>query len=534
MGEPLVRLAVDTAAADEPLTGVAIHDAAGADGLEAGALVLAVGATGESAGELLDLGRAAHAAGVRGLAVRGPLPEMDLRDCLVPVVELHRGASWMHVAATVRQRIQDYAQAQWGPAGATSDLFTLANTISTMIQAAVTIEDAASAVLAWSVGPYDTDSSRIETILGRAVRPYRVRKLTDQGAFEQLRTFTSPVYVEPYEDDMLPRVAIAVRAGSEVLGYVWAVVDKPLPQEHRQWLELFAPVVAIHLVNARSGASAWARRQREELATAVLAGGSAGAGAARDLRLDPKGLYVIAISPGVARPDATSEAVAAARLRRLEDVVSAYLAAVRPSAIAVRGQHAVYVLASWPLTTTGGEHAAQARSLAAGLLTRSTTGPGADALAAVAGPAGHPGQVPTVRAQADSVLQALRHENEQRVATIDDMALPVLLQHLGDVATSLGLPPATGPLRRLMLHDGPDAMLTRTLDAYLAAGRNSDVAAAQLQIHANTLRYRLRRIREVCGLDFGDPEEMLLAELQLRLGHMNGLLDVNNNQSDET
>ena len=31
------------------------------------------------------------------------------------------------------------------------------------------------------------------------------------------------------------------------------------------------------------------------------------------------------------------------------------------------------------------------------------------------------------------------------------------------------------------------------------------------------MRYRLRRIREVSGLDFGDADAMLLAHLQLRV-----------------
>ncbi|MFF5523118.1 PucR family transcriptional regulator [Streptomyces coeruleorubidus] len=519
MGEPLLRLVVDSAAADEPLTGVAIHDPVGADGLEAGCLLLGVGVAADTAQELLDLGRAARRAGVRGLAVRGPVPACAA-ECPVPVVEVNHGASWMHVAATVRQRLEDHAQAQWGPAGATSDLFTLANTISTMIQAAVTIEDAASAVLAWSVGPYGTDPSRVETILGRAVRPSRLRELTDQGVFEQLHSSTAPVYLEPYEAGMLPRVAIAVRADAEVLGYVWAVVDGPLPDEHKRWLELFAPVVALHLANTRSGTSAWARRQRQELASAVLAGGPAGVGAARELRLNTGPLCVIAFSPGQMGQDATGDAVAAANLRRLEDVLTAYLAAVHPSAATVRGDRAVYVLAAWP-QLTGRDDLAAARALAADFLARSPAGAGV--LAAVAGPAAQPGQVPAIRAQADAVLRAQRQARASApsLATLDDMALPVLLQHLADIAESLSLPPATGPLRRLLAHDGADGTLTQTLTAYLATGCMSEEAATRLRVHANTLRYRLRRIREISGLDFQDADQMLLAQIQLKLRQQN-------------
>lgn len=42
-------------------------------------------------------------------------------------------------------------------------------------------------------------------------------------------------------------------------------------------------------------------------------------------------------------------------------------------------------------------------------------------------------------------------------------------------------------------------------------------AATRLQVHANTLRYRLRRAQERFGLDLEDPDVRLSMWLQLRL-----------------
>jgi DNA-binding PucR family transcriptional regulator len=42
------------------------------------------------------------------------------------------------------------------------------------------------------------------------------------------------------------------------------------------------------------------------------------------------------------------------------------------------------------------------------------------------------------------------------------------------------------------------------------------VAAERLHVHRNTFRYRLRRIEELAGIDLDDPDERLVAELQLR------------------
>ncbi|CAM5701143.1 hypothetical protein SANTM175S_06001 [Streptomyces antimycoticus] len=254
IGQPLLRLAVDPHEAAEPLTGVLIHDPSDTVGLEAGCLVLCVGLA--SGSELVSLGREARRAGVCGLAVKSPLPP-EAVDCPVPVVEVNRHASWMHVATITRQRIQDYARAQWEPAGATSDLFAIANTVSMVIHAPVTIEDATSAVLAWSAGQEKADESRVETILGRAVRPWRVRKAqrtaaSSSGSMLPRRRCMS----NRLKPTMLPRVAVAVRAGSEVLGYVWAVTSGPLPEEHARSLEeLFTSVVALHLANMRADSS---------------------------------------------------------------------------------------------------------------------------------------------------------------------------------------------------------------------------------------------------------------------------------------
>jgi len=45
-------------------------------------------------------------------------------------------------------------------------------------------------------------------------------------------------------------------------------------------------------------------------------------------------------------------------------------------------------------------------------------------------------------------------------------------------------------------------------------------AAAAENVHANTLRYRLRRLVEVSGINLGDPDERLLLSLDLRTGEL--------------
>ncbi|MFB6516982.1 helix-turn-helix domain-containing protein [Streptomyces sp. NPDC056401] len=54
--------------------------------------------------------------------------------------------------------------------------------------------------------------------------------------------------------------------------------------------------------------------------------------------------------------------------------------------------------------------------------------------------------------------------------------------------------------------------------AWLDAVGNITEAAGRLTIHQNTLKYRLRRSRELFGLDLDDPDTRLSSWLQLRIG----------------
>ncbi len=59
------------------------------------------------------------------------------------------------------------------------------------------------------------------------------------------------------------------------------------------------------------------------------------------------------------------------------------------------------------------------------------------------------------------------------------------------------------------------AVLRETLEAYLRSGGSVSTTAAETYVHRNTVRYRLRRIREVTGIDVARPEQRLLCELVL-------------------
>lgn len=60
--------------------------------------------------------------------------------------------------------------------------------------------------------------------------------------------------------------------------------------------------------------------------------------------------------------------------------------------------------------------------------------------------------------------------------------------------------------------------LLGTLRAYLECGRSLEATSKQLFVHANTVRYRLRRIQEILGEDATDPRTAFVLQIALMIG----------------
>ncbi|WP_131763903.1 PucR family transcriptional regulator, partial [Actinomadura fibrosa] len=121
------------------------------------------------------------------------------------------------------------------------------------------------------------------------------------------------------------------------------------------------------------------------------------------------------------------------------------------------------------------------------------------AAADVAGPAG----VPAAVAQCAEVLDVVRRTGR-----------PPGLYRLADVLLDYQLSRPSGALPGLAaLLDPLDRKpeLLRTLECYLASALDRRRAGAALHVHPNTVTYRVRRIRELTGLDPARPGDAQLA-----------------------
>lgn len=99
------------------------------------------------------------------------------------------------------------------------------------------------------------------------------------------------------------------------------------------------------------------------------------------------------------------------------------------------------------------------------------------------------------------------------VVPLRALALDLLLAHAPRVATDLR-ERVVGPLGP---QDGRSrGDLLETVATYIGLGRDRKQAAKRLHIHPNTLDHRLRRARELTGLDLDDPEDLATMVLALR------------------
>ncbi|MCM4082664.1 PucR family transcriptional regulator [Paractinoplanes hotanensis] len=517
LGATLLDLVHGEVVSSERIAGIAIHDPFDEPHLPRPALVLGVGL--REPAEIAGLLRALGPHGAAGLIVRAPVPAGDelraaAHESGVALLALTRGASWAQLAALLRSML---SQGDVGDAGPemlgglpSGDLFALANAVAALVDAPVTIEDPDSRVLAFSGRQEEADESRVETILGRQVPERFARVLSRAGVLRDLHHSADPVFITPPPtapgEFSVPRVAVAVRAGDEFLGSIWAAVHEPLTPDRSRAFSDAAKLVALHMLRLRAGADV-ERRLRTELVGTALEGGAGARESLARLGLADQALVVLALAPAEPEGAADRSGLAADR-QRLADALAMQLSAVHAgSAVALLGDVAYGLL---PVAT-----AERAVRVAGEFLDR--VGERVPALVGVGPPASSVAGLAAARASADRALRVLRSGCGLRVARLEDVYTKAMVLELRDLVAARGDAP-TGPLARLLAYDAEhNANLVETFAAWLDAFGDAVAAAAALHVHPNTFRYRLRRLAEVGEVDLADPEARFGAMLQLRV-----------------
>ena len=115
-----------------------------------------------------------------------------------------------------------------------------------------------------------------------------------------------------------------------------------------------------------------------------------------------------------------------------------------------------------------------------------------------------------------AVSTAQRFGRWGEVVAFEDLGLYRLLFHVSDQAELRGfVDQVIGPL---VAYDRQhQTSLVRTLATYLATNGNLQRSAQRLDLHVNSVSYRLQRIRAIAGLDLDRAEDRLLAQVALKI-----------------
>lgn len=408
----------------------------------------------------------------------------------------------------------------------------IARTLSDLLGSAVSVEDASFHLLAHAGGSAN-DPHRKETI-ARHGTPARV--LFDPQVQRQIREVESrrhpvkwPAF--PHVGMNKERIVAPIFAANQILGFI-SVIDSPPDQEALAVMavEQAALVTAFALTKEREVAEVESRVRGEfldDLVQGTYGDEAAAQRRARHLGYPIQGVHCymrvdVDDFRALLRTRAISEEAIQALKREFFRRVSGVVRATHQRALL--GAHSDSVFALLPIPHGSDSEDARRRNTSLGQQVQEainewkpgfTVSVGFSAL--VEAPAGVGGAHREVTAVMDTLA---RFRRWNQVITVPELGLTGLLAGVNHERLVEFAQRHLGPL---LEHDRTrSADLVATLKAYLETGEQQ-AAARRLQVHPNTLRYRLDRIREISGAELDDPETRLNLSVALRVQGLLGL-----------
>jgi sugar diacid utilization regulator len=392
------------------------------------------------------------------------------------------------------------------------DLFDLANTVAAQAGGAIAIADPEQTILAYSTLPdQPIDETRRSSILRLHV-PHSVE--TDRD-YRRVHASSDPLNVAT-EDPLLRRTAIAIRAGDSVLGSLWLLeLVEHSNEDADRILREAANVAALHILHKRTTYVSSLTRQIDLVQPLLFEPERAELAAIR-LGISAGSVRVAAL--GIWPADAIAAETLQSRLR-LFDTIRTACAIRLPSAVCGLSDNIVYIVL--PQTT---EPSRQFQRTALLKIVQNARRLLARPVLAALGAAAPIDRLAESRVNAELVLSELvRNVTEGRisadsdevVADDDSLGSRLQLRRMVSSLTTAGQLPGAIALRIADYDEQHKKAFEETLHAYLSCGGNAIEAAKSLDVHVNTVRYRLSRVGPLFGIDLDDAETRLLVWLQL-------------------
>ena len=316
-------------------------------------------------------------------------------------------------------------------------------------------------------------------------------------------------------------VLAPVAVGDAILGYlaILAEGDRVLTGDDLdlQIVQHAATVYALSLMRERMAAEV-AHQLKDELFEVLLLGRTQDEQVARE-RAMRLGIFQAAgatyrVIVIVAHPPADEDRPeTGAQRRRLLDNLAEQLCRLSTDALSsVRDEELVVLIPA----------AADARELGRAAVYRaSELLPDWRITVGIGGVCSSAGAIARSYAQARRALEtAQRFGHQSEVAMFDDLGVYRLLFHVSDSDELRGFTDQIlGPLIDYDQRHGAD--LVRTLGSFLDNNGNLQATARNLNLHVNSVAYRMQRIAAIAGLDLEQSEDRLQAHVALKI--LNGV-----------
>ena len=319
-------------------------------------------------------------------------------------------------------------------------------------------------------------------------------------------------------------VLAPVAIGDAVLGYlaILAEPDETAGEDlELQIVQHASTVYALSLMRERMAAEV-ARQFKNELFEGLLLGRTQDEQVAREramrLGYDPQTVYrVLVLAADTSTPADEDAATVAddvrpetiARRRRLLESLADLCARRSSAAFAALREDELVVLVPEPDDPVLLGRTAVSRAAALLPEWRVTVGVGAACSSA--------GAIARSYAQARRALEtAQRFGRQGEVVPFEDLGLYRLLFHVTDPSELRGfVDQVLGPLLEYDRRHNAD--FVHTLGTYLEHNGNLQATARELNLHVNSVGYRLQRIQAIAQLDLEKAEDRLLAQVALKI-----------------
>jgi len=526
LGPQLIEIVAAPAGLGTAIRGLVVqdrHEALDRSAAE-GSLVLLIGVSPGDP-EFGTLLKEAGAAGVSAIACHPgghwPRASVEIAEgAAVAILSIPPNVPWGELyellkaalGTSVSPATQD--EEAWGDFG---DLSGIAESVAAIAGGPVAIEDMNSRLIAFS-GTESADEMRTNSILNGRVPHRWLSELHRRGVTQEL--LTSDDVIRVTFEGLEPRRAIAIRLGKSVLGSIWlAGDDQTLSAEADAVLRGAARVAALRMMRQKLAFDV-ERQMRESSLGAMLRGVDTTPTQLRQLGLDAEDNYVVVAIEAIAKSPSSPPTSGP----RVIDLVSLHLRSYARPALGTSladppdfsdqaggaPSERIYFLAG---VRDADDTAALAR-IVTGALDHTSRTLGVELRGSIGHVVDSPRLIAEARRSAEDCLDLERHA--AGLVQFDKVHARALLAHVEGVVSAWRGGTSTA-FKNLIAHDEENGTeYVETLVALMDAFGNASTVAARMHIHANTVRYRIRRITEICDVDLADGTTRLALELEIR------------------